>query len=66
MGHLWSPKLIFDSKSETIAPPKVPQGPKKGSKMIPKVQKITPTVQKMSGTPLTLSIPRPGGLREAL
>ena len=56
--------------------PRCLQGPKISSKIIPKVQKMTPTVPKMSlkvllkinslGTPLTLSIPRPGGLREAL
>ena len=40
LGHLASPKLIFDAKSEPTAPPKCPQGPKHASKMIPKGSKM--------------------------
>ena len=70
LGHLWSPKLIFDSKSEPTAPPKCSQGPKNASKMIPKgpkmILKVTLKVHSL-GT-LTLDrrfAQRPGGLREA-
>ena len=40
LGHLWSSKLIFDSKSEPTTPPKCSQWPKKTSKIIPTGQKI--------------------------
>ena len=42
LGHLWSPKLIFDSKSEPTAPPKCSQGPTNGPKMIPKWPQVAP------------------------
>ena len=78
LGHLWSPKLIFDSKSEPTAPPKVPQGPEKGSKMNPRHPKVTPRTEKYSNNDPQSAPERgllnctadlhiwPGGLREAL
>ena len=71
MGHLWSPKLIFDAKSEPTAPPKCPQGPKHASKMIPKGSKMIPKVTLKVYSLGTLTLDRrfeqrPGGLREAL
>ena len=70
-GHLWSPKLIFDSKSEPTAPPKCSQGPKNASKMIPKgpkmILKVTLKVHSLGTLTLDLRFEqRPGGLREAL
>ena len=70
LGHLWSPKLIFDSKSEPTAPPKCSQGPKNASKMIPKGQKmiLKVTLKVHSLGTLTLNRrfeQRPGGLRAA-
>ena len=71
MGHLWSPKLIFDAKSEPTAPPKCPQGPKHASKMIPKgpkmILKVTLKVHSLGTLTLDRRFEqRPGGLREAL
>ncbi len=71
MGHLWSPKLIFDAKSEPTAPPKCPQGPKHASKMIPKgpkmILKVTLKVYSLGTLTLDRRFEqRPGGLREAL
>ena len=62
LGHLWNPKLIFDSKSEPTAPPKVPQGPKKGSKMSPQRPQSAPRIKNTSKmTPqvykITLKVP---------
>ena len=71
LGHLWSPKLIFDAKSEPTAPPKCPQGPKHASKMIPKgpkmILKVTLKVYSLGTLTLDRRFEqRPGGLREAL
>ena len=71
LGHLWSPKLIFDSKSEPTAPPKCSEGPKNASKLIPKGPKmiLKMTLKVYSLGTLTLDCrfeQRPGGLREAL
>ena len=71
LGHLWSPKLIFDSKSESTAPPKCSQGPKNASKMISKgpkmILKVTLKVYSLGTLTLDRRFEqRPGGLREAL
>ena len=71
LSHLWSPKLIFDAKSEPTAPPKCPQGPKHASKMIPKgpkmILKVTLKVYSLGTLTLDRRFEqRPGGLREAL
>ena len=71
LGHLWSSKLIFASKSEPTAPPKCPQGPKHASKMIPKgpkmILKVTLKVYSLGTLTLDRRFEqRPGGLREAL
>ena len=71
LGHLWSPKLIFDAKNEPTAPPKCPQGPKHASKMIPKgpkkILKVTLKVYSLGTLTLDRRFEqRPGGLREAL
>ena len=71
MGHLRSPKLSFDAKSEPTAPQKCPQGPKHASKMIPKgpkmILKVTLKVYSLGTLTLDRRFEqRPGGLREAL
>ena len=71
LAHLWSPRLMFDSKSEPTAPPKCPQGPKHASKMIPKGPKMILKVSLKVHSLGTLTLDRrfeqrPGGLREAL
>ena len=65
MGHLWSPKLIFDSKSEPTAPPKCSQGPKNASKTN-MILKVTLKVHSLGTLTLDRRFEqRPGGLREA-
>ena len=48
LGLQWGayvvPHVVFDLKNASTAPPKWLQGPKIASKMIPKVQKMTPTM----------------------
>ena len=70
LGHLWSPKLIFDAKSEPTAPPKCPHGPEHALKMIPKVPKMILKVTLKVHSLGTLRLDRrfeqrPGGLRAA-
>ena len=70
MGHLWNPRLIFDSKTEPTAPPKCFQGPTNALKMIPKVPKLILKVTLTEHSLGTLTLDRrfeqrPGGLRAA-
>ena len=70
LGHLWSPKLIFDAKSEPTAP-KVPPGTQTCFKNDPKRAKNDPKSDSEVHSLGTLTLDRrfeqrPGGLREAL